>query len=222
MSTPELAAYQRRFIEYALQTEVLRFGRFTLKSGRVSPYFFNAGQFNTGAHLAALGGFYAAAAVDCGVDFDMLFGPAYKGIPLASATAVQLAEQYGRDVPWAFNRKEIKDHGEGGYFVGAQPAGRLLIIDDVITAGTAIREVMDVIEHTGAHAAGVLISVDRQERGNGATSAIADVEREFGIGVHAIVTMDDIIEYMRASPDYHEYVDSMLAYRHQFGAQADI
>lgn len=218
MSETELA---EQFIEYALEAGVLRFGEFTLKSGRVSPYFFNAAGFNTGAHLAALARFYAAAAVDGDADYDMVFGPAYKGIPLVASVAVQLSEYYGFDVPWSFNRKEAKDHGEGGSFVGSQPAGRVLLIDDVITAGTAIREVIDVLSGTGAELSGVLISVDRQERGSGALSAIEQVERDYGVGVRAIVTMDHIIEYMRTSGNYHQYLEPMLAYREQYGADRD-
>lgn len=212
-----LIDYQRRFIEFALDTQVLRFGEFTLKSGRTSPYFFNAGGFNTGGHLAALGEFYAAAALDSGLEFDMLFGPAYKGIPLAAATAVQLAQQHDRDVPWAFNRKEPKSHGEGGTFVGTAPWGRLLLIDDVITAGTAIGEITELLQGSDAHVCGALISIDRQERGSGHVSAIDQVKHDHGIDVHAIVTVDDIIEYMHTSGRHREYIDAMQSYRDRYG-----
>ncbi|MCF5502923.1 orotate phosphoribosyltransferase, partial [Pseudomonas syringae] len=178
-----MQAYQRDFIRFAIDRGVLRFGEFTLKSGRTSPYFFNAGLFNTGSALAQLGRFYAAAVAESGIRFDVLFGPAYKGIPLASATAVALAEHHGRDLPWCFNRKEAKAHGEGGSLVGSPLAGNVLIIDDVITAGTAIREVMQIIKDQDATAAGVLIALNRQERGNGELSAIQEVERDFGIPV---------------------------------------
>ncbi|MGU2193079.1 orotate phosphoribosyltransferase [Pseudomonas aeruginosa] len=172
-----MQAYQRDFIRFAIERGVLRFGEFTLKSGRTSPYFFNAGLFDSGLALARLGRFYAEAVIDSGIDFDVLFGPAYKGIPLAATTAVALAEQHQRDLPWCFNRKEAKDHGEGGTLVGAPLSGRVLIIDDVITAGTAIREVMQIIDAQGARAAGVLIALNRQERGKGELSAIQEVER---------------------------------------------
>ncbi|RZI79519.1 MAG: orotate phosphoribosyltransferase, partial [Pseudomonas sp.] len=172
--------YQRDFIRFAIDRGVLRFGEFTLKSGRTSPYFFNAGLFNSGSALAQLGRCYAAAIVDSKIPFDVLFGPAYKGIPLASATAVALADQHQLDVPWCFNRKEAKAHGEGGSLVGAPLEGNVLIIDDVITAGTAIREVMQIISAQQAKAAGVLIALNREERGNGELSAIQEVERDFG------------------------------------------
>ena len=209
--------YQREFIEFALEHEVLRFGEFTLKSGRTSPYFFNAGLFNTGARLAALGRFYAAAIVDSGVEFDVLLGPAYKGIPIASATAVQLAEQHGRDVPWCFNRKEAKDHGEGGLIVGSPLEGRVLVVDDVITAGTAIREVMEIVDGAGAEAAGIVVAVDRQERGNGELSAIQEVERDFGVTVISIIDFGQIIEYVEETGRHAEHLDAIRAYRDEFG-----
>jgi orotate phosphoribosyltransferase len=212
-----LAPYQREFIEFALAHDVLRFGEFTLKSGRTSPYFVNTGLFNTGVGLAGLGRFYADAVVASGVEFDVLLGPAYKGIPIASATAVQLAERHGRDVPWAFNRKEAKDHGEGGLIVGTPLEGRVLIVDDVITSGAAIREVMAVVDASPATPAGVVISVDRQERGRGELSAIQEVERDHGIRVHAIVTCDDLVAYLRASGQHAEHLDAMLAYRREYG-----
>ncbi len=212
--------YQREFIEFSLEHEVLRFGEFTLKSGRTSPYFFNAGLFNTGARLAALGRFYAAAIDRSGVEFDVLLGPAYKGIPIAAATAVQLSEQVGRDVPWCFNRKEPKDHGEGGLIVGSPLEGRVLIVDDVITAGTAIREVMDIVNGAGAEAAGVMVAVDRQERGTGELSAIQEVERDFGVPVVSIIDFSQIVQYVEESGRHAEHLDAIRAYRDEFGIVA--
>ncbi len=209
--------YQREFIEFALDHEVLRFGEFTLKSGRTSPYFFNAGLFNTGERLAELGRFYAAAIVDSGVEFDVLLGPAYKGIPIASAAAVQLAVQHDRDVPWCFNRKEAKDHGEGGLVVGSPLEGRVLVVDDVITAGTAIREVMELVDTAGAQVAGIIVAVDRQERGKGELSAIQEVERDFGVTVTAIVTLSQIIEYVEETGRHSEHLAAVRAYRDEYG-----
>ncbi len=209
--------YQRDFLDFAIDCDVLRFGEFTLKSGRISPYFFNAGLFNTGAALAKLGRCYAAALVDAGIDFDVLFGPAYKGIPLAAAVAIALAEQHGRDVPWCFNRKEAKDHGEGGLIVGAPLTGRVLIVDDVITAGTAIRETMQILNAHGAIAAGVMIALDRQERGQGELSAVQEVERTHGITVTGIVTMADLVAYLAERPDYAGYLAKMQDYRARYG-----
>lgn len=209
--------YQREFIEFALDHEVLRFGEFTLKSGRTSPYFFNAGLFNTGERLAELGRFYAAAIVDSGVEFDVLLGPAYKGIPIASAAAVQLAVQHDRDVPWCFNRKEAKDHGEGGLVVGSPLEGRVLVVDDVITAGTAIREVMELVDTAGAQVAGIVVAVDRQERGKGELSAIQEVERDFGVTVTAIVTLSQIIEYVEETGRHSEHLAAVRAYRDEYG-----
>jgi orotate phosphoribosyltransferase len=184
--------YKQAFIELALARGALKFGSFTLKSGRVSPYFFHAGLFYTGAALAELGGCYADAIAAAGLEFDVLFGPAYKGIPLATATAVALAERHGRDVPWVFNRKEAKDHGEGGSLVGAPLAGRALIVDDVITAGTAIRESIEIIRAAGAEPCGVVLALDRQERGRGERSAVQEVELEFGLPVTSIITLADL------------------------------
>jgi orotate phosphoribosyltransferase len=209
--------YQREFIEFSLEHEVLRFGEFTLKSGRTSPYFFNAGLFNTGARLAALGRFYAAAIDRSDVKFDVLLGPAYKGIPIASATAVQLSEQLGRDVPWCFNRKEPKDHGEGGLIVGSPLEGRVLIIDDVITAGTAIREVIDIVNGAGAEVAGVMVAVDRQERGTGKLSAIQEVERDFGVPVVSIIDFGQIVQYVEESGRHAEHLEAIRAYRDEYG-----
>lgn len=212
--------FQRDFIEFALQRQVLRFGEFTLKSGRKSPYFFNAGLFNSGDALARLGRFYAAAIVDSGLEFDVLFGPAYKGIPIASATAVALAEHHGRDLPWCFNRKEAKDHGEGGNLVGAPLQGRVLIIDDVITAGTAIREVMEIISKTPARPAAVMVALDRQEKGKGELSAIQEVERDYGIAVLSIVNLAQLIGYLEeksADPEWAQPLAHIRRYREQYG-----
>ncbi|MBF8778553.1 orotate phosphoribosyltransferase [Pseudomonas fulva] len=209
--------YQRDFIRFAIDRGVLRFGEFTLKSGRTSPYFFNAGLFNSGSALAQLGRCYAAAIVDGKLAFDVLFGPAYKGIPLAAATAVALAEQHGLDVPWCFNRKEAKDHGEGGSLVGAPLAGDVLIIDDVITAGTAIREVMQIIQAQQARAAGVLIALNREERGNGELSAIQEVERDFGIPVVSIVSLTQVLEFLADDPQLKQHLPAVEAYRAQYG-----
>ena len=193
--------YQRQFIEFALGKQVLKFGEFTLKSGRKSPYFFNAGLFNTGRDLALLGRFYAEALVDSGLEFDLLFGPAYKGIPIATTTAVALAEHHDLDLPYCFNRKEAKDHGEGGNLVGSALQGRVMLVDDVITAGTAIRESMEIIQANGATLAGVLISLDRQERGRGEISAIQEVERDYNCKVISIITLKDLIAYLEEKPE---------------------
>ena len=212
-----MKAYQREFIEFALSKQVLKFGEFTLKSGRKSPYFFNAGLFNSGRDLAKLGRFYAAALMDAGISYDVLFGPAYKGIPIASATAVQLAEVHDQDVPWCFNRKEAKDHGEGGNLVGSLLKGRIMLVDDVITAGTAIRESMDIIKANGADLAGVLIALDRQEKGKGELSAIQEVERDYQAKVIAIIQMGDLIRYLEEQPEMAEQLAAMRAYRAQYG-----
>ena len=210
--------YQQQFIEQALAAGALKFGEFTLKSGRISPYFFNAGRFASGRALSVLGRCYASAIARSGVEFDMLFGPAYKGIPLAAVTAVALAEEFDRDVPCCFNRKEIKDHGEGGSLIGAPLAGRVLIVDDVITAGTAIREVMEIIDREGASAAGVVIGLNRRERGSDGLSAIAGVEREFGIPVVSIITIDHIIGFLEEQASDRATVEAIRAYRDQYGA----
>lgn len=212
-----MQAYQRDFIRFAIDRGVLRFGEFTLKSGRTSPYFFNAGLFNSGSALAQLGRFYAAAVVESGIAFDVLFGPAYKGIPLAASTAVALAEHHNLDLPWCFNRKEAKAHGEGGSLVGAPLTGNVLIIDDVITAGTAIREVMQIISAQGATAAGVLIALNRQERGNGELSAIQEVERDFGIPVVSIVSLNQVLEFLADDPQLKQHLPAVEAYRAQYG-----
>ncbi|MEH6472844.1 MAG: orotate phosphoribosyltransferase [Halopseudomonas sp.] len=209
--------YQREFIEFAIERGVLRFGEFTLKSGRVSPYFFNAGLFNTGGALAKLGRYYAAAIEAAAIPYDVMLGPAYKGIPLAATTSVALANDYGRDVPYVFNRKEAKDHGEGGNLVGAPLEGRVLIIDDVITAGTAIREVMSLIETAGAEPAATLIALDRQEKGKGELSAIQEVERDFGMPVISIISLADLIDYLDQQGDRVAEVESIRAYRQSYG-----
>lgn len=210
-----MQAYQQQFIEFAQARGALKFGEFTLKSGRVSPYFFNAGTFHTGEALARLGRFYADAIVASGVEYDMLFGPAYKGIPLVAAVAVALAEHHGIDKPWAFNRKEAKDHGEGGLIVGAPLSGRALVIDDVITAGTAIREVAALFAGSDARMAGVVVALDRQERGQGDKSAIQEVEHSLGVPVHSIVGMSDIVAWLAAREDAS--LAAMQAYRQQYG-----
>lgn len=212
-----MQAYQRDFIRFAIDRGVLRFGEFTLKSGRTSPYFFNAGLFNSGSALAQLGRFYAQAVVESGISFDVLFGPAYKGIPLAATTAVALAEHHQLDLPWCFNRKEAKAHGEGGSLVGAPLEGNVLIVDDVITAGTAIREVMRIIKDQGAKAAGVLIALNRQERGNGELSAIQEVERDFGIPVISIVSLNQVLQFLADDPQLKQYLPAVEAYRAQYG-----
>jgi orotate phosphoribosyltransferase len=209
--------HQREFIEFALRQGVLRFGSFTLKSGRTSPYFFNAGAVDTGAALADLGRFYAATIVAKSLDADVLMGPAYKGIPIAAATVVQLSEVHGRDLPWCFNRKEAKDHGEGGLMVGAPLEGRVLVVDDVITAGTAVREVVEFVSEAGAQVAAIVVAIDRQERGTGDTSAVEQVEQELGVKVRAIVTLDDVVEYLEESGEHGEHLDAMRAYRAEFG-----
>jgi len=205
--------HQRRFIELALARTALRFGRYTLKSGRESPYFFNAGLFHDGEALAVLGQCYAKALQDAGVEFDMLFGPAYKGIPLVASTAIALADHHGRNVPWAFNRKEAKDHGEGGNLVGHSVAGRVVIVDDVITAGTAIRESVDIIQRAGGEPVAVLLALDRQERGVGEKSAVQEVESEFGLRCISLLTLADLI----ASNLPAEHLEALRAYRNQYG-----
>lgn len=216
-----MEAYQKAFIEFAIEKNVLKFGEFTLKSGRKSPYFFNAGLFNSGNALAELGRFYAAAIESSGVDYDVLFGPAYKGIPIASAAAIALSDQFDRDVPWCFNRKEAKAHGEGGTLVGAPLVGKVLIIDDVITAGTAIREVMGIVKASGAEPAGVVVALDRQEKGKAELSAIQEVERDFGVPVLSVVNLGLIIQYLNDQADQHPEFAANLAriraYRDEFG-----
>ncbi|EFH76416.1 orotate phosphoribosyltransferase [Vibrio cholerae MAK 757] len=212
-----MKAYQREFIEFALEKQVLKFGEFTLKSGRKSPYFFNAGLFNTGRDLARLGRFYAAALVDSCIGFDVLFGPAYKGIPIATTTAVALADHHDVDTPYCFNRKEAKNHGEGGNLVGSKLEGRVMLVDDVITAGTAIRESMELIQANKADLAGVLVAIDRQEKGKGELSAIQEVERDFGCAVISIVSLTDLITYLEQQGNNTEHLEAVKAYRAQYG-----
>ena len=209
--------YKTQFIDNAIASGALKFGQFRLKSGRVSPHFFNAGEFYRGRALAALGQCYAAAIVESGIEFDVLFGPAYKGITLAAATSVALAEQHDLDVPYCFNRKEAKSHGEGGTIVGAPLEGRVLIIDDVITAGTAIREVMAMVDAADAQPAGVVIGLDRKERGNTDKSAIQEVEQQFGIPVVSIIDIDDILAYLGGKPDMKSLVEQIKEYRQEYG-----
>lgn len=209
--------YQREFLDFAIEIGVLRFGSFTLKSGRQSPYFFNSGLFNTGRSLARLGRYYAEAIQNSAIEFDVLFGPAYKGIPLAASAAVALADHHDIDIPYAFNRKEAKDHGEGGSIVGAPLQGRVLVIDDVITAGTAIRESVSIIESAGANLAGVVISLDRQERGTGSTSAIQEVESSYGIKVASIVKLENLVEYLGKKPGMEQELAAIEAYREEYG-----
>jgi len=215
-----MKAYQREFIEFALEKQVLKFGEFTLKSGRKGPLFFNAGLFNTGRDLARLGRFYAAALVDSGIDYDVLFGPAYKGIPIATTTAVALADHHDVDTPYCFNRKEAKDHGEGGNLVGSALEGRIMLVDDVITAGTAIRESMEIIKANGADLAGVLVAIDRQEKGKGELSAIQEVERDFGCAVVSIVSLTDLVTYLEEKGTNNEHLDAVKAYRAEYGINA--
>lgn len=213
-----MQTYQQDFIELALARGVLKFGEFTLKSGRTSPYFFNAGLFQTGEDLSRLGDFYAAALKDSGIDFDLLFGPAYKGIPLASATSIALYRNYQHNTPYVFNRKEAKDHGEGGSLVGAPLTGRTLVIDDVITAGTAIREVMTILDaHPDASLCGVSVALDRQERGQGDKSAIQEIQDEYKVPVVAIITLTDLMQYIEQAPELSHHLPAVQAYRDQYG-----
>ena len=212
-----MQAYKKEFIELALELGVLRFGEFRLKSGRVSPYFFNAGLFNTGYAAARVGRYYAAAIADSGLRFDMVFGPAYKGIPLAALTAAALAEHQDIDVPYAYNRKEAKGHGEGGEVVGSPLEGRVLIVDDVITAGTAVREAYQIITAAGADVVGLAISLDRQERGQGTLSAVQELKQSLGIAVISIIRLEDLIDILEESSEYEEYLAAVLAYRREYG-----
>ncbi len=209
--------YKTQFIEFAINRKVLRFGQFTLKSGRSSPYFFNAGLFNTGADLALLGQCYAEALMQSGIAYDVLFGPAYKGIPIATTTAVALATEHNRSVPYCFNRKEAKAHGEGGNLVGSELKGNIMLVDDVITAGTAIRESMELIAQHEANLAGVLIALDRQEKGQTELSAIQEIERDYTTQVISIVTLGDVVEYLQTKPEYAEHLVNVTAYREQYG-----
>ncbi|MDC8829202.1 orotate phosphoribosyltransferase [Alteromonas gilva] len=212
-----MKAFQQAFIEFAIARGVLKFGEFTLKSGRTSPYFFNAGLFNRGGDLARLGRYYADALTDAGIEFDVLFGPAYKGIPIATTTAVALADHHDMDVPYCFNRKEAKAHGEGGNLVGSPLTGKVMLVDDVITAGTAIRESMGLIEANQASLAGVLIALDRQERGTGELSAIQEVERDYNTRVVSIVTLNDVVTYLRSAGGYDDAIAAIEQYRKSYG-----
>ena len=209
--------YKRDFIEFALSRNVLKFGEFTLKSGRKSPYFFNAGLFNTGANLARLGEFYAAAIQASAVDFNVVFGPAYKGIPIGTSCSVALFNRYGIDKPVCFNRKEVKDHGEGGNLIGSPLQGKVLLVDDVITAGTAIRESMELISANKAELAAVLIALNRKERGKGELSAIQEVERDYQCQVLSIIDLDDLMQFIEQDPRYSSHLPEMRAYRAEFG-----
>jgi len=209
--------YQHDFFDFVIASGVLRFGEFTLKSGRTSPYFFNSGRFDTGTAIAKLGGYYAAAIKDSGVSFDMLFGPAYKGIPLAVATAIAFHNHHQRDVPYAFNRKEAKKHGEGGMIVGAPLAGKVLVIDDVISAGTSVRESEVFITQAGATLAAVAVALDRQERGTGEMSAIQEIESQYGIKVVSIVNLAALIEYLSVKPEMAEVLERIRAYQKEYG-----
>lgn len=209
--------YKQQFIEFALARQVLKFGEFTLKSGRVSPYFFNAGLFNQGADLARLGEFYAAALQDAGLQYDMIFGPAYKGIPIATAVSIALFNRFDINKPVCFNRKETKDHGEGGNLIGSPLRGKVLLVDDVITAGTAIRESMQIIQANEAQLSAVLIALNRQERGNGELSAIQEVERDYQCDVLSIIDFADLMAFIETQPEYQQYLPAMRAYRQQYG-----
>lgn len=211
-----MQAYQSEFIALAIECQALCFGEFKLKSGRISPYFFNAGRFQTGSALATLGRCYAQALVAAGIEFDMLFGPAYKGIPLAATTAVALADHHGRDVAYGFNRKEAKTHGEGGSLVGAPLEGRVVIVDDVITAGTAVREVLALLESAGARPAAILIGLDRQERGQGELSAIQELEQD-GLPVVSIISLDNIATYLAGKENKCNTLERINAYRANYG-----
>lgn len=213
-----ISASKKEFIEFMMSADVLRFGEFKTKSGRLSPYFVNTGNYKTGAQISTLGKFYAQCIMEhCGENFDAMFGPAYKGIPLATSAAGALAREYNVDKPYFFNRKEAKDHGEGGNLVGSALQGRVMLVDDVITAGTAIRESMEIIQANGATLAGVLISLDRQERGRSEISAIQEVERDYNCKVISIITLKDLIAYLEEKPEMAEHLAAVKAYREEFG-----
>jgi len=210
--------YKEEFIKFCLKHNVLKFGQFTLKSGRISPYFFNAGSFNSGLALAELGRFYAQAIVSSDIAYDSLYGPAYKGIPLVCATVIALAEQHNQDRPYTFNRKEAKDHGEGGNLVGSPLQGRILLVDDVITRGTAIRESLAIIEHYKATLAGIVVTLDRQERGQHALSTIQEIQQEYGVPVYSIICRDDLLTYLAKDAGNQALIDQILGYKEQYGA----
>ncbi len=213
-----IRSYQNEFLDFAIGAGALRFGEFKLKSGRSSPYFFNTGLFNTGGRLAQLGRFYAHAVLDSGLQFDMVYGPAYKGIPLAASVTIALADHHKRDVPYAFNRKEAKDHAEGGMIVGSPLQGRVLIIDDVISAGLSIGESVEIIQGSGASAAGAVIALDRQERGSGTASAVAEAETRYGLRIASIVTLDTLVHYLTSHPEQRQQLEAIRAYRALYGA----
>jgi orotate phosphoribosyltransferase len=215
-----MRAYQREFLDLALELEVLRFGEFTLKSGRKSPYFFNAGLFSSGYAAAKLGRYYASAIANSGFEYDMLFGPAYKGIPLVALAASALAEHHDIDVPYSFNRKEAKSHGEGGSIVGEPLSGKVLIVDDVITAGTAVREAHKIITAAGAEVSGLVISLDRQEIGQGSRSAVQELEQTLKMPVAGIIRLEDIVDMLEDSAELHQYLEPVLAYRRKYGVDA--
>lgn len=218
MNSTEIKLYQRQFIEFALEQGVLKFGEFTLKSGRTSPYFFNAGLFNDGEALSQLGKFYAQAIIDSGIEYDVILGPAYKGIPLVSAASIALANEHGLNKPYVFNRKEKKDHGEGGLWVGAPLKGKVLIIDDVITAGTAIGEVMDLLAPVdGVEVAGVIVAMDRQEKGKGELSAIQEVEQKYNIPVASVISLNQLLSFLEQDPAFAEDFERATQYRREFG-----
>ena len=214
--------FQENFLNFVIKNEILRFGEFTLKSGRISPYFFNAGLFNTGEKLSFLASCYAEAIAGSGINYDVLFGPAYKGITLATATAMALANEHKVNKPYCFNRKETKAHGEGGSIVGAELSGDVLIVDDVITAGTAVREAAEIISSNGAYLTGIAIAMDRQEKGTGSLSAIQEIERMYQIKIVSIMDLDDIISYLTASgnKELQPYLNAVVAYREEYGACA--
>jgi orotate phosphoribosyltransferase len=216
-----MQTYQQQFLKFAIAKNVLRFGNFTLKSGRQSPYFFNMGLFNDGQAIAQLGRFYAQAIVDAQIEFDLLFGPAYKGIPLVTTTSIALADHHQRNLPYCFNRKEVKDHGEGGNTVGAPLKGRVLLIDDVISAGTAIREAVEIIQAAGAELVGVVIALNRQERGQGKLSAIQEIEQQYNIPVISIANLDDLISYLEQQPERAEDLAAIKAYRQEYGVSKE-
>jgi orotate phosphoribosyltransferase len=212
-----MEAYQQEFIEFALEREVLRFGEFTLKSGRLSPYFFNTGRFDTGECLSKLGRYYAQAIIDSGVEYDMLFGPAYKGIPLVAAIAIGINSVSGRDVPYCFNRKEAKDHGEGGMTVGAKLDGKVLIVDDVVSAGTSARESVEIIKAAGAAPSGIAISLDREERGTGETSATQEIQSSMGLAVVKIVGLNELVSFLEGDASRSESLDAIRRYKEKYG-----
>ncbi|MCJ8314540.1 MAG: orotate phosphoribosyltransferase [Saccharospirillaceae bacterium] len=217
MNQKNLKPFQKEFIEFALKQGVLKFGAFTLKSGRTSPYFFNSGLFDTGLALSKLGSFYAKAIEEAGIDYDVLLGPAYKGIPLVSATSIALANDFNKDVPYVFNRKEKKNHGEGGLWVGAPLKGKVLIVDDVITAGTAIAEVMELLSHQPVEVAGVVVAMDRQEKASGELSAIQEVAKKFGIEVISIVCLDQLLGFIEQDETLQDHLVQVQAYRAEYG-----